>query len=250
MKAPTQLMLATALLGILGTTGLARTVNAVQFQQPVHAPTHFSTQLAEKVDPANDNDSEVQDEKVPTSLTQIGEYGEDIYDLAKVNNWTKAKISLLNLQKAVKQLDTERNILQSEVVRLTSQVNVLERAIATKNRPATMHNANQVTLVVAQMTKPFEPKIPTDITLLDYYGRELEIWSTPGNPTKLEKTVQDLNRTWKTVRPDILKHGGRTKAHQFDNLVARVNTAKSPAAYSHLATPILDAVDQLEAVFK
>ena len=64
--------------------------------------------------------------------------------------------------------------------------------------------------------------------MLDYYGRELEIWSATENIAKLKTTASEMRRTWDAVRPSILSRGG-TAPQKFDALVARVEAAKSPS---------------------
>ncbi|MEA5554728.1 hypothetical protein VB713_27760 [Anabaena cylindrica UHCC 0172] len=107
-----------------------------------------------------------------------------------------------------------------------------------------------MTLLAANITKEFEPKVPVEVTLLDYYGRELEIWSATGNTSQLKKTASEMRRTWNAVRPSILARGGTAQVQKFDGLVASVEAAKSSKDYGRLATPVLDEVDNLEKVFK
>ena len=48
--------------------------------------------------------------QVPTSVTQVGEYGENIYEAAQTNNWTQASAKLTSLKDAAKRLDNESRI--------------------------------------------------------------------------------------------------------------------------------------------
>ena len=59
-----------------------------------------------------------------------------------------------------------------------------------------------------------------------------------------------MRRTWNAVRPSILARGGTTQVQKFDGLVASVEAAKLSRDYAHLATPVLDEVDNLEKVFQ
>lgn len=118
-------ILTATFMGILGLGGVARVVSATASQRIVMFPSHTNTQMAEasdrheaakesKVgeneanerhemseanernrkmnneagDEPNERDREINDDKVPTSLNDVGKYGENVYDMAKVNDWT------------------------------------------------------------------------------------------------------------------------------------------------------------------
>lgn len=93
------------------------------------------------------------------------------------------------------------------------------------------------------------PAEPSAVPLLDYYGRELEIWSARGNKAKLSSTVGELKRTWEGLRPKAVANGGGAVAAKTDSLVTLIVAAKTPAEHARLAKPFLDVVDELEKVF-
>lgn len=260
MKTSKQILLAATFLGILGLSGVARATSNFQSSRTVlfSPQTNEIAQVSQKdkegidkveaKDPINDNDSEVSDDRIPVSLNQVGEYGESIYDAAKVQNWTKTTTELKKLQDAAKQLSTE--VKDRDTTDLNRSIVALEQTITAKARQAAMQNANQVTLITAKMTAEYKPKVPIEVTLLDYYGRELEIWAEARDTAKLKTTALEIERTWNSVRSSIQQRGGTGQVEKFDTLVAKVKMAKSPTDYGSLATPILDEVDNLEKVFQ
>ncbi|OKH15490.1 hypothetical protein NIES592_05180 [Fischerella major NIES-592] len=266
MNNSTKIILVGSLLSTLGIGGLAKAISTNQSQLPVVIipQHHSSTQMTiskdkdvkidenrEQSDATNDDDTEVNDDKVPSSLGQVGEYGESIYDMAKANDWTKATANLTLLENAAKSLHTEiKGENKTQLAQLDSKIAALKGTVTAKNRISAMRDANQVTLIAANITKEFEPKVPIEITLLDYYGRELEIWSATGNTSQLKKTASEMRRTWNAVRLTILARGGTAQVQKFDGLVASVEAAKSSKDYARLTTPVLDEVDNLEKVFK
>lgn len=185
---------------------------------------------------------------IPKAINDVGTYGEDLYDQVKVGDWTKAKALLDSLHTAAQQLPAGDRI-QSQRTDLDSTVATLDKVVASHNRVAGLEAANRVTFLSAQMTTPYHGPTPTEVLLLDYYGRELEIWSAQKNLAKLKETAAALSSTWKALRPTVVKHGGGAAAGHTDALVARINAAKSPAEYARVATPFLDEVDELEKVF-
>jgi len=195
--------------------------------------------------PTSDTNSAAQ--SVPVALSNAGEYGENIYDYAKANDWKNADVKLAALQNAVKQVRTEVKH-QAAVDRLDTSVAAVERALTAKDRQAAMRGANQLTLDVADMTTAYKLSVPVAVTKLDYYGRELEVWAQAQDANKLQTTTRELRRTWDSLRPTIEAHSA-TEAKKFDALVAQVEAAKKPADYLHVATLELNEVDNLEKLF-
>ena len=65
--------------------------------------------------------------------------------------------------------------------------------------------------------------VPVEVTRLDYYGRELEIWAEVGTMARLKATASGMRHQWDTVR-------------------WRVD--------SRLASRVLEEVDHLASVFQ
>jgi len=185
---------------------------------------------------------------VPTSLSNAGEYGENIYDYAKANDWKNADVKLAALRNVVKTVRAEVKIQSDSVDRLDAKVAALDRNVTAKNRLAAMREANQVTLDVANMTTAYKLSVPVEVTKLDYYGRELEVWAQAQDANKLQATAREMRQTWDSLRPSIATHSA-TEAKTFDALIARVESAKTPAQYARVATPVLNEVDNLEKLF-
>ena len=187
------------------------------------------------------------DAKTPkVAIAEIGELGENIYDLAKDKDWGKVGEKLVSLKKEAESLKSQAKEAKKP---LSKSIAALENAVGAKDRQVTMQEANQITLIAANLSEPFHPQVPVDIARLDYYGRELELWSAVKDEAKLKKAADALRKTWDTVRPSVKKHGGTAEAKTFDGLMLKLKAAKSPKQYKSVAAPILDEVDNLEKVF-
>lgn len=184
--------------------------------------------------------------KVPVSLSDAGEYGENTYDMAKANDWTKAAEKLRELKQSQSQLASQ-NIKSPQ---LDQAIAALEKDVAAKDRLATLRDANQVTFVVADLTAKYNPPIPVEITKLDYYGRELETEAMAKDEAKLKSTAQALRDTWNRVKPKVEAKGGTKQAQNFETLIAKTDAANNATDYAKIAAPILDEVDSLEKVFE
>jgi hypothetical protein len=183
---------------------------------------------------------------VPASLRDVGEYGELVYDAAKVRDWTKTAADLAKLKAAATQLRTDLRTVPDE---LEPVLAALQAAVTTKDRQGAMRHANRVTLIAANMALPFHDAVPPGVVRLDYLGRELEIWAEAKDAAKLQTTAADLTRTWESVRPAVESRGATALSKEFSGLVTRVRSARSPDEFRKLAYRVLESVDRLEGVF-
>ena len=187
---------------------------------------------------------------VPAPLESVAQHGEDLYDAARGNDWTAASAHLDSLKRAAPELPVtgEGSGGMKEAVR--SQLTVLDSSVKTHDRVATMRAANEVTRLAAELTHPYKPTVPFEITLLDYSGRELQLWSEVGDLEKLSDATERLRRTWNAVRGRVEKRpGGTEAAARFEALVARAESPTAAGDYAAVATAILDEVDKLEQLF-
>lgn len=186
----------------------------------------------------------------PKSLADAGEYGENIYDFAKANDWKRTDVKLASLKNAATKVRTDVKSQSKAKAKdeLDASVSALERTVAAKDRQATMREANQVTLEVADMTTAYKLTVPVEVVKLDYYGRELEIWAEAKDTNKLQTTARAMRKTWDALRPSIEAHSP-AEAGKFGDLIAQTEAAKTPSDYARLAKPVLDEVDNLEKLF-
>lgn len=97
MKALNKMIIATAAVGVLGIGGVAKAIPLSQYYRAttyqVSQASGKTTHSKETPSATNERKFEVNDNRSPTSLRQVDEYGEAIYDFAKASNWTKAQAS-------------------------------------------------------------------------------------------------------------------------------------------------------------
>lgn len=184
---------------------------------------------------------------VPKPLENAGHYGENVYDQAKLGDWSKANAELASLKGAISQLNGTG---VSDQGRLSADVAALEKAITARDQQAALLASNKVTFDVANASASYKTPVPVGVTKLDYYGRQLEIQAAAKDTAGLKQTAADIQSTWNQVRPQIVANGGTKEAKQFDVTVAQVQKAGTPAQYGKLANPVLAQVDFLENVFK
>ncbi len=79
-------------------------------------------------------------------------------------DWTQAAEKLAALKDEVKRLGSELPAAGTDEDHSEEKVIAIDKAVTAKDRQATMRAANQVTLLVANLTEPFGPTVPADVT--------------------------------------------------------------------------------------
>lgn len=186
---------------------------------------------------------------VPAALIAAAESGEGIYDAVLANDWPQAQTQLTALKRAASEISQTAG--SDTTAKLKKIVSALDAEVPAKQRQSAMRDANEATRLVAQLTRSYHPAVPIDVVMLDYYGREMQVWATARDMPKLATTKAAIARTWNQVRPQVVARGqpGEAEARTFDDQVKQVESAKAPADYEKFATPFLEAVDRLEKVF-
>jgi hypothetical protein len=197
----------------------------------------------------NDTSVDAASATLPSELAAVAEFGEKLYGAAKASNWGEAVAIMDSLDRAAKSFPVGVNARSADALELPRVLDSLRQAVTVRQRPAMLQLSNRVTYLAAKVSAGYHPQVPSEIALLDYSGRELELWSARRSASMLIRTAAELQRTWNAARPDVVRHGGMTEAEKMDSLVTLVASAKTAADYGRVATPILDHVDVLESLY-
>lgn len=175
----------------------------------------------------------------------------DIYDLAKATKWNKVRKKLDELKKSgktVKALKNDGNDFFP--LRLRKNIDDLEQAILAKNRKDTMRFSNALTFLEIAMMGDYKPRVPTNVKLLDYCGRQMELLSEEKDMDKLSNLVVRMHLIWQNVIPQLVNEGDTKEIKNFSAIMKRLEGATTPEEYSPLAKQVLDGVDRIEKLFK
>jgi hypothetical protein len=180
------------------------------------------------------------------AVANLGERAEGTYDAAKAQKWAV----VLQKVRALRNVEQGLQIPPAAQRQIADATAALKEAARSRNTHSAMLQANQLTLIAANLNEASHPQVPTDVARLDYYGRQLEIWSAAPDLAKLQSTTADIRRIWQNLRPAVEAHGGQRVAMNFARIVNRLESAKTPAEYQTAATAELDEVDKLERIFE
>lgn len=186
------------------------------------------------------------------AIQTIGETGEGVYDDVKAMNWGQASEKLSSMNQA--KLDLKASKLSKGsgeyVDRISSD---LSRHIGKKDRISAMESANELTRASMDLGQPVAATMPKELSLLDYYGRELEIGALAKDKGKMSGTAKEIKRVWLSLKPKVQSQakskGVNQEEARFQQLVEQLDIANSSAEYEQLASQILVHVDRLENLF-
>ena len=188
---------------------------------------------------------------IQNELEVLSGTAEDIYDLAKLNKWNKIRKKQDELKKtegAIKLLRGEENDFFAR--RLREKIEELEQVIAAKSKNGTMRAANNITLLEVAMIGDLKPRVPANVMLLDYCGRQLEIESEEKDIERLSSIVVRMHLIWQNLIPQLIDKGGTKEIKNFAVVMKRLERAKTPEEFNQSARQVLDEVDNLQRLFK
>lgn len=183
-------------------------------------------------------------------LDALSDSAEEIFDLALAGKMDRIAKKLEVLKKYAASLNYMEDQANSILLpRLGHTIAALEQAVTVKDRLDTMRNANRITLIAATVAMPLKPSIPTEVSLLDYNGRELGIWSEVKKTERLSSIVMRMHLAWQTLMPKLIEHNGIKELRRFSEIMGRLESAKAPEEYSRLSRQVGAETDAMKAVF-
>jgi len=186
----------------------------------------------------------------PAELKALPVNAVEIYNLAKVNKWHEIRNNFDKLKKSEQSLKLKKNEENDFLIqRLRKKIEELEQAISAKNRRETMRSANKITLIAVAMIGQFKLRVPTDVMVLNYCGREMEILSEDKDIDKLFSLVMRMHLIWQNLIPQLVNKNASKEIKNFSEIMKHLEVAKTPTEFNRLAKQVLDEVDNLEKVF-
>jgi hypothetical protein len=185
----------------------------------------------------------------PPALLDVGEKAAELFDAARLSNWTDAAAAL----EAMNESATDLPVAFSRpdlAERLQSRLEDVGDAVSARQRLETMDSANGITRLVAELSADDETEIPAALVMLGYYGRELEFGIAKGDQARLKRTAADLQQAWNRFERTILQRGATDEARRFTDIVVQLDGARTPGDFVAPTRAELDAVDRLEKIYR
>ncbi len=181
------------------------------------------------------------------SLKSLNEKAEHAYESVYGGKSGKVLKDILAMHRYIGRLEGELN--EGTIDTMRDTVSALEKALSAGDQHAALLASNQLTMLAAEASRDYHPSMPVEVTLLDYDGRQIQLWAKAGDLHELKRAAGQLEQSWNALLPDLQKHHADAVIKHFDTLVERANRSTSVADYADIANPVLDAVDEVEKVY-
>ena len=199
-------------------------------------------------------DAPAQANSTASLAFQMGERGEQIYDLALGKRWKEAAQTCAQIERLGAQLPTDGTRLRSRFA-LFEAIGHLRGAVKLRDCWGAAWAANRVTLSSARLshgapsaqTQP----IPFEVTMLDVYARELQIAGGRGDEMAVYKALGNLRLNWHKVLPQLRNSDEQERAlgARFDASLHAVCDGNDAKTMASQAPALLAQVDELEQIF-
>jgi hypothetical protein len=186
----------------------------------------------------------------PDALAALSNDSERLYSLASADDWPNIPHTANSIRLDYNQLPINLADFPVQSAQLASVVMDLNQQVLGHHRYAVMHSANRIMLIAARLTAPLRPRIPSDIELLGYYGREIEVGAMTGDTGAAHSAASQLPQVLTTLHSTVAQRGSVTAAEGLDNIAALLAHTETPDDYHQLALLIADEVANLRRIFR
>lgn len=192
---------------------------------------------------------------LPKAIYNTNETAEDLVDYAQTGNWNEinSKVEELNSLYKTYREDANGNKLSQQLLDFYSlYLEQLSKGIVSKNAYQIAFAANQITGIGVAFDEHFKHKTPSAVSRLDYLGRELMLETKATDSKAFNRRLEDIDYTWKLLKPEILNHHGIKQAENFENLVSNIKSLKDKMSSTEIVKAISkysDQIDELEKLF-
>jgi hypothetical protein len=184
----------------------------------------------------------------PPALARVSDSAEQLFNSASSSDWTAAAEQLMTLRMAEAELP-----VPTQTADLRGQLHTYVMAVAdhvtARDQAHTMDDANLITRLAADLSSKYGLRVPFEVTMLAFFGRQLEVALITGNHALLERTIVDLRQAWNRVEPVILSRGLVDDARHFTDIVVTLEGARRDVDYDRAARAELDAAHKLARNF-
>jgi hypothetical protein len=195
--------------------------------------------------------------KVPASLGKVESGAEDTIDLAHGGDRAEVVSTARALRRtaegAARKDLRKAGVDPAQISVLRQRARLLETLAPRADLARVSLAANQISALMPDFYARYEDPVPPDVLKLDYLDREAQLRSLAGDRESVRAAVDELARTWTSLRPKVLDAGGDRVAGRFSrhvHAIKRLERAPGDRELQKEAVTGLELVDELEQVFR
>jgi hypothetical protein len=187
---------------------------------------------------------------LPDALAALSNDSERLYSLASADDWPNIPRAANVIRLDYNQLPINLANFPVQSTQLASVIMDLNQQVLGHHRYAIMRSANRVMLIAARLTSAFRSRVPFDIELLGYYGREIEVGAMTGDIGAVHSAASQLPQVLTTLHSTVAQRGSITAAEGLDNIAALLAHTGTPDDYHRLAISIAEEMANLRRIFQ
>lgn len=190
----------------------------------------------------------------PTQLDTIESDSEDIIDDVAKNDWTAAQNKVSDIKtnfSDLKPILVSASVSTDIINGLSSAIDGLDTAVSAKKSYDSRVQANQISKYVPDFYDYYTVTIPTDVSRLDYLGREIVLNVENSDWPSASSNYETASGLWSNLKSKL----NSTYKNDIDSFQSNMDALKSAidkkdsAETTTQANALLENVDTLETDF-
>lgn len=190
----------------------------------------------------------------PTQLDTIESDSEDIIDDVAKNDWASAQSKVTDMKtnfSDLKPILISASVPTDIIDKLSSAIDGLDTAVSAKKSYDSRVQANQISKYVPDFYDYYTDTIPTDVSRLDYLGREIILNVENSDWTSASSNYETASGLWSNLKSEL----NLTYKNDIDSFQSNMDAIKSAidkknsAETTNQANALLENVDTLETDF-
>ena len=192
---------------------------------------------------------------LPAEIYFVAEKAEDVIDFYLQNNWAVAQVLVDSI--SASQDSIKNYFYQNRMPQMVSDLYdylIFQLSFLTGEKQGPLQAAlaaNQITRIMIELEGDYVHSVPVQVPLMDYLGRELIILAKfPEDYGMLPRRLDELEKNWSNLRPQILLRNGQALAVKVDQKINQIKETTDHQKIEQEGNVILDLVDEIENLFK
>jgi hypothetical protein len=118
-------------------------------------------------------------------------------------------------------------------------------AVRAGDRSAAKRECNRLTKHIAELAGMYASAAPSELMMLKYYNREIDIAASRNDRDLLKQTADNVRKTWMGLRPAVEARGGIAEARSFNDLVTSLERSGPPGQVGAVMHARVSAIEQV-----
>jgi hypothetical protein len=186
---------------------------------------------------------------VPLAIREAQDQAIRIFDAARAEQWGLADRTAEHLAATIVGIRSDTRGDSADVDELDTRTKAMRKTIVLRDRLATMRAANDLTLLTADLSEPYGPRVPVDVDRLEAYGRAAIVASDMADLEQLRSIAGEVQKTWQRLHQAALERGDIDDVRKLDTAVNELAHASHVSEYRQAFMSTKNAIEGIRRSF-